>query len=204
MRLGPNCRLVVAAPLLCVALALALLPGTPASAHWVDVGNGSWAEGLTHPFSGLDHVVAMIAIGLWASVIGRAALWLLPMGFLASMAMGAALSFHGIVLPGAEDAAAVSVAVLGVLLAVAARPPFAVGAGIAGSFGVAYGFAHGAEIADAAAPFLYGLGLLTATAMLHLAGIALGLAARSPLGQKALPVGAAAIAGLGVTLMLAL
>lgn len=185
-------------------LALQLLAGKPAWAHVVAAVGDSWSDGFAHPFSGIDHLAAMVAVGLWAAQIGRGALWLLPAAFPFCMALGAGLGVVGVVVPGAEDGIAVSVAVLGVLLAVAARPPLLPGAALVGAFGFLHGYAHGAAMPAGATPFSYGLGFLAATALLQLVGISLGLAARSSAGQRLLPIGAAAIAGIGVTLMLAL
>ncbi len=185
--------------ILCGGLALSLL-----LAHFTEAAGGSLREGLAHPYSGLDHVLALIAVGLWGTQMNRPARWVVPAVFLVSMAAGAGLSFAGITLPGAEDGVAISVAMLGVLLAVAARPRPAAGAAAAAVFGIAHGYAYGAAMPAAASPLLYGLGFLVATAMLQLLGIALGLAVRSPIGKRILPIGAAVIAGIGVTLMLAL
>lgn len=111
----------------------------------------------------------------------------------------------GISLPGSEDGIAVSVAVLGLLLlAVAARPQLPVGTAVVGVFGLVHGYTHGAEMPESARPALYAMGFLCATGVLQLAGVALGIAAESRIGQRLLPIGAAAIAGIGVTLMLAL
>lgn len=197
-------RHVVLAVLVPVILALSLSLAAPAAAHFTDAIGGGWSEGFAHPFSGIDHLAAMVAIGLWATQLQRQALWLLPVVFPLFMALGAGLSVAGVVVPGAEDGVAVSVALLGVLLAVAARPRLVLGATIAALFGLFHGYTHGAEMPETAEPLLYGLGLLLATAALHLTGIGLGLAARSPIGQKLLPVGAAAIAGIGIALILAL
>ena len=177
--------------------ALAVGPG-----GWV--GSGGWSDGFAHPFGGIDHVAAMIAVGLWAAQNGRCAVWLLPGFFAVLMTLGAALALAGVDLPGSADGIALSVAVLGVLLAVAARPPLAVGAAVVGLFGLVHGYAHGAEMPESATPVLYALGFLCATGVLQLAGVALGIAAESRIGQRLLPIGAAAIAGIGVTLMLAL
>jgi len=180
--------------------ALAAAPG------WGHHGmtGGGWSDGFAHPFGGVAHVVAMVAVGLWAAQNGRQALWLLPGFFAVLMTLGAALAVAGIELPGNEDGIAISVAVLGVLLAVAARPRLAVGVLVVGLFGLVHGYAHGAEMPESDTPALYALGFLSATGLLQLLGIALGLAAESRLGQRLLPIGAAAIAGIGVTLMLAL
>jgi urease accessory protein len=203
MHLAPvRHRLPLAAVL--VVLIVSLVAAAPAWAHFRGAIAGGWHEGFAHPFSGLDHFVAMVAIGLWATQMSRPALWLVPVIFPLFMAIGVSLVPAGVPLPGAEDGTAISVAVLGVLLAVAARPPLAVGAAVAALFGLVLGYAHGAEMPDTAAPLLYGAGLVTATTVLLLAGVGMGLLARSTLGQRVLPIGAAAIAGIGITLVLAL
>jgi urease accessory protein len=204
MRLTGTRHLVVSALGVVAAFLAYFVAATPALAHFVDGHGAGWSAGLAHPFSGIDHLCAMVAVGLWGAQIGRRAVWLLPLAFPICMALGAALSVAGIALPGAEDGIAVSVAVLGVLLAVAAKPPLALGAGVVGLFGLFHGYAHGSEMPHAAAPLLYAAGFLVATAALHLFGVGLGLAARSGIGQRVLPIGAAAIAGIGVLLMLAL
>lgn len=180
------------------------LAAAPAWAHLTEATGGGWSEGFAHPFSGIDHLVAMVAVGVWAAQLGRRALWLLPASFALVMAAGAALGLAGVALPGAEDGIALSVAVLGVLLAVAARPSLATGAAVVALFGLVHGYAHGAEMPETAAPMLYAMGFLAATVTLHLVGIGFGLAAQSRLGQRLLPIGAAAVAGIGITLMLAL
>lgn len=182
---------------------LQALAAAPAWGYHGGLGGG-WSDGFAHPFGSIDHAAAMIAIGLWAALNGRRAAWLLPGLFALSMALGAALALAGVSLPGSDDAIAVSVAVLGVLVAVAARPRLAVGAAVAALFGLAHGYAHGAEMPESAAPMLYALGFLCASAVLQMLGVALGAAAGSRTGRRLLPIGAAAIAGIGVTLVLAL
>jgi urease accessory protein len=180
------------------------LAAAPAWAHFAEVRGGGWSAGFIHPFSGIDHLAPMVAVGLWAAQLGERAIWLLPASFVLVMALGAMLSFGGVVLPGAEDGIALSVAVLGVLLVVSARPGLAAAASIGALFGLAHGYAHGTEMPEAAIPVCYALGFLAATLCLQLFGIAVGLAARSPVGQRLLPIGAAAMAGIGITLVLAL
>ena len=119
----------LAAMLCLVALAL-MLAAAPAWAHFGRAVGGGWQEGFAHPFTGLDHVVAMVAVGLWATQLPRSAIWLLPTIFALFMAVGVSLVPAGVALPGAEDGTAISVAVLGVLLAVAARPPLAIGGAV--------------------------------------------------------------------------
>lgn len=182
---------------------LSALIAAPAAAHFGPWQGGGWRDGFALPFAGVDHVLAMSALGLWSALIGRRALWLLPGACVAAMALGAGLAVCGVPMPGAEDGVALSVALLGVLLAVMARPPLAVAAALAALFGLVHGQAHGAATPDGAA-LLYGLGFLSASLLLLLAGAAVGLAAQGRLGQRLLPLGAAALAGIGVSLVLAL
>ena len=203
MQLAPLRHPVPLAGILAMVV-VSSLAAAPAWAHFGGAIGGGWREGFAHPFSGLDHVVPMVAVGLWATRLPRPALWLLAPVFPLFMALGVSMVPAGWVLPGAEDGTAISVAVLGVLLAVAARPPLVIGAAVTALFGLVHGYAHGAEMPETAAPALYGAGLITATVLLQLAGIGAGLLARSAIGQRLLPIGAAAIAGLGITLILAL
>jgi urease accessory protein len=183
---------------------LSCLVAGPAWAHFGEAAHAGWSEGFAHPFSGIDHVVAMVALGVWAAQLGRRALWLIPLTFPASMAVGAALALQGVALPFAEDGVAISVAVLGVVLAVTSRPGLAAALGAAALFGLFHGYAHGVEMPFAAAPKLYALGFMSATMLLHGIGIALGRIAQSQRGQRLLPFGAAAVAGTGIALVIAL
>jgi len=204
MLLAPLRHRLPPAAFLCAVFLAPILAAAPAWAHFGGAIGGGWRDGFAHPFTGLDHVVAMVAVGLWATQMPRPAVWLLPMIFALFMALGVSMVPAGWVLPAAEDGTAISVAVLGVLLAVAARPPLAFAAAVAAVFGLVHGYAHGTEMPETAAPLLYGAGLITATTVLQLAGIGAGLLARSSIGQRVLPLGAAAIAGIGITLVLAL
>lgn len=163
-------------------LALAALPlaGGPAAAHEL-AAPASFAAGLAHPFLGLDHLLAMTAIGLWSAVAGGRALYLWPALFVASMLAGYALGASGIALPLVEPAILASVVVLGLLVAVMARLPLAAGAVLVVVFALFHGHAHGTEAVsgDAAS---YVVGFVLATAVLHLLGIGVGriCGARSP------------------------
>lgn len=183
---------------------LFVLAAAPAAAHFGRLQGGGWGDGFAHPFAGVDHVLAMSALGLWATLLGRRALWLLPGAFAAAMMLGAGAAIAGLKLPGAEDGVALSVAVLGVLLAVTARPRLAVAAAVAALFGLAHGYAQGAAMPDGVSVLPYAAGFLSATALLLSAGMALGLAAEGRFGRRLLPIGAAALAGLGVSFVLAL
>jgi urease accessory protein len=187
-----------------VAFLLLFVAAAPASAHLVGVHGKGWRAGLEHPFSGIDHIVAMVAVGVWAAQIGRKAIWVMPTVFLLTMVGGALVSFAGFALPGIEDGVALSVAVLGVLLAVAARPRPATAALLVSCFGFFHGYSHGAQMPDSATPILYGLGFIAATALLQLLGIGLGLGAQSGVGRATMPIAAAVIVGIGITLVLTL
>ncbi|MDR3458874.1 MAG: HupE/UreJ family protein [Verrucomicrobiae bacterium] len=159
-------------------LAIVLLPSL-AQAHPGHTSSASGAAaGLLHPFSGLDHLCAMIAVGLWAAQRGGRALWLVPLTFVSVMALGGILGMNGIQVPLAEQGVAASVLILGLLLAAAARLPLAASVVTVGIFAIFHGYAHGAEMPATAAGLSYGLGFLAATAALHLVGIGLGLLAQ--------------------------
>lgn len=142
----------------------------PAQAHGLGGGTGLLA-GFAHPFLGLDHMVAMIAVGLWAAQTGGAARWTLPASFLAAMAAGGALGGLGIVLPAVETGIALSVLALGLAIAAALRPAAWVGMALVGAFALFHGHAHVAELPGGASPWLHAAGFLLATAALHVAGL---------------------------------
>lgn len=151
----------------------------PAFAHLDPVAHGSLAAGLSHPMFGADHVLAMVAVGLWASQIAAAsgrkpALFAVPAAFVGTMAVGFALAVAGVSLPFVEPAILASVIGLGLLVAMAARLPVAACAAIVGVFALFHGHAHGGELGTAGA-LQFGLGFLMATAVLHAAGAGLGL-----------------------------
>jgi urease accessory protein len=153
------------------ALAISILPAL-AYAHPVAGEVAGFLRGLQHPLGGIDHVLAMIAVGLWAAQRGVRALWLVPATFIAMMAIGGFMGAAEIAVPFAEHGIVLSVFVFGLLIAGAVRLPLAASAAIAGLFAVFHGHAHGVEMpADASGP-AYGAGFLIATAFLHGIGIA--------------------------------
>jgi urease accessory protein len=162
---------------------LALLP-VRAFAHEGGDVVGGFLSGLKHPVLGADHVVAMVAVGLWGAQLGRPANWTLPVAFPLVMALGGALGARGLPLPGVEIGIALSAMVLGAMVALAVRPPLGVAAVIVALFAVFHGHAHGTELPGAASPLAYGAGFVTSTGLLHLSGIALGLIGRWPLGGR--------------------
>lgn len=156
------------------AAILVAIPGA-ALAH-SGHGAGGFAHGVMHPLGGLDHVLAMVAVGLYAALLGGRALWLVPATFVGVMAVGGALGAAGYPLPYTEIGIALSVIVLGLAVALRASLPTLAAMALAGSFAIFHGHAHGAEMpADAAA--VYAAGFMLATALLHAAGIAVGLVA---------------------------
>jgi urease accessory protein len=136
------------------------------------------AAGLIHPFSGLDHLLAMVAVGLWAAQGGGRKVWLLPATFMTMLAVGADIAMQWQSLPLVEPGIAASVLALGLLIALSLQFPVALSMAITALFGLLHGYAHGLELPASAAPLEYALGFLAATATLHLSGIAAGLAMR--------------------------
>lgn len=155
------------------ALLGALLPSV-ASAHTGVGGTAGFSHGFLHPFTGLDHVLAMVMVGIFAWQLGGRALWLVPTAFVALMAVGGALGVAGIGMPFVETGIALSVVVLGAVVALRLRAPVAVAMAVVGLFAIFHGHAHGSEMPESAAGIAYGLGFMLATAMLHAAGVGLG------------------------------
>ena len=181
-----------------LAIATWLLLGTSLWAH-EDAGMaGGFISGLTHPLFGFDHVVAMIAVGLWGAFLGSPALWILPVVFPVVMAFGGALGVLGVQIPLVETGIAASAVVLGLMVALALRPKIAIAAVIVGAFAIFHGHAHGTELPEAASPLAYSIGFVISTGLLHLAGIGFGHFTRWPQGILAVRAGGGAIALVGV------
>jgi urease accessory protein len=182
-----------------VLAALVLAASGPALAHEGDLAAGGFATGFLHPLLGLDHVAAMVAVGLWGAFLGAPAIWMLPVAFPLVMALGGALGVMGVPLPAVETGIAASAIVIGVAIAMAFRPPIWIAAIVVAFFAIFHGHAHGAEMPGAVSPLAYAAGFVIGTGLLHLAGIALGLLTRSRPGTLAVRAmgGVIAIAGLG-------
>src|SRR5262249_22776051 len=178
------------------ALALA----SPAQAHMIGAGGGGWAQGFAHPFLGLDHILAMVAVGVWAEQTGRPALWVLPVAFPLAMAGGGLLGVADVPVPGIEAGIAASVLGLGLLIAFEVKPPLALSIALVTLFALFHGHAHGTELPQAASPLLYGLGFVAATGILHLIGLGIGRIVRLLEGMTALRVGGGAIAAASIAL----
>jgi urease accessory protein len=161
--------------------AVMLLLLTTGSAAFAHTGHGvsGLAAGLAHPFLGLDHLLAMIAVGLWAAQGSGQRVWLLPAAFMAMLAAGGALAMlWQQTLPLIETAIALSVLALGMLIALTLKFSTAACMAITALFGLLHGYAHGLELPGSAAPAAYTLGFLIATAALHMAGLAAGVVTR--------------------------
>ena len=167
---------------LALVIGALMLAAGPALAHTGE-GLGGLASGLLHPISGLDHVVAMVAVGLWGGILGAPAIWMLPVVFPLAMAVAGAFGAAGVPLPGVEAGIALSGIVLGLMVVFAARPPLWIAAALVGVFAVFHGHAHGTELPEAANPLVYAVGFVVATGLLHLAGIAIGQLAKWPAGR---------------------
>lgn len=188
------------------ALALIVAAGAaPAFAHLSPDEHGSLIAGLTHPLFGLDHILAMVAVGLWATMLGGRAVWIVPAAFVGTMIVGFCLAMAGVGLPFVEPVILASVVVLGLVIAASVELPATAGAVLVGAFALFHGHAHGAELGTATA-MSYLAGFAVATTLLHGAGIAIGLALGKWVGIGAtsgrrvarLLGGATALAGIGL------
>ena len=171
----------------------------PAWAHEQTGQVAGFVTGLLHPVSGLDHVLAMVAVGLWGAQLGAPAIWLLPVTFPLVMAVGGFVGLLGVPLPGVEVGIAASAILLGLVVAREARPPLVVAAVLVGFFAIFHGHAHGTELPAGQSGLMYSIGFVVATGCLHGVGIAIGVVHRWPLGRVAMRLAGAAVtvAGFG-------
>jgi urease accessory protein len=185
---------------LAALLGVAATCAAPAIAHahtGLGVAQG-FAGGAVHPVTGLDHLYAMLAVGLWAAQRGGKALWLVPLAFVAVMTVGGALGMAGASLPMVEPGIAASVLVLGVLVAAAARLPLAASVILVGLFALLHGHAHGAEMPATVSGLAYGLGFVSVTAALHLSGIAVAMGLQRIDLASAVRIAGGAVAACGL------
>ena len=185
-------------------LAAAILAGTaPAFAHLNPAEHGSFLAGFSHPLTGADHVVVMVAVGLWAATIGGRALWMVPLSFVGTMVGGFALALAGVHLPFVEPTILASVVALGLLVAASVRLPVAAASAVVAVFALFHGHAHGTEFAaaSAAGAATFGLGFAMATAALHGAGLLLDSALVRTANPVVLRMTGALSAGAGLYLM---
>lgn len=188
-------------PKICLAL-FALLSLAPiASAHPGHDHTG-FTAGAAHPLSGLDHLLAMIAIGIWAARIGGRAIWMLPATFVCAMLAGGVLSSVGVALPAVESTIAASVLVLGIALAIRVKPPLWIAMTVAALFAIFHGYAHMTELAAGHSAARYAAGFLISTITLHAIGLSLGMFAMRVGNVRLTRVAGAAIAICGIALCL--
>ena len=159
---------------LLTAFALVIVGMAPAFAHLDPLEHGSFAAGFSHPLFGLDHILAMIAVGLWAASVGGKALWAVPTAFVATMAVGFGAALLGMPLPFVEPVILASVIFIGVMVALALPLPTVGVAAVVAFFALFHGHAHGGEMGEAGA-LGYAAGFLAATALLHAVGVAAGV-----------------------------
>jgi urease accessory protein len=168
---------------------------------WAHIEGGQAAGfliGIQHPWSGIDHVLAMIAVGLWGAQLGLPALWLLPIAFPMMMALGAMMGLLGLPVPGVEIGIALSALILGIMIWVEVRPKMVLAVVLVGVFAIFHGHAHGTELPAGQSGLLYSMGFVIATGVLHGVGIALGFLKDLRGGRFYLRVAGAFIAAMGV------
>jgi urease accessory protein len=192
-------RIVRSSLLAAPALALA----TPAVAHVGGGLAGGLAAGAAHPLGGFDHLLAMVAVGIWAAQLGGRASFGLPLAFLGAMALGGGLGLLAIGAAPVELAIVGSVAVLGLAIAFGGRVPGLLAGAVVALFGLAHGHAHGLELAAGANALTYAAGFLAATAVLHAAGLLAALGLKKIDLQPAVRASGGAIAAAGVVLLVA-
>jgi urease accessory protein len=169
-----------------------------AHAHVKNGEAGGFMSGFRHPISGLDHVLAMISVGLWGAQLGAPAVWLLPVAFPMVMAVGGMLGLLGVPLPGIEIGIAASAILLGVAVLSEARPPIALAATLVAFFAIFHGYAHGTELPPGQSGLLYSMGFVIATGCLHGVGITMGTVHHWGWGRRLLRVAGAGVAMAGV------
>lgn len=167
-------------------IAATLLVPSLAYAHPGSGPTGGLLPGLAHPLTGLDHIAAMVAVGLWAAQRGGRAIWLVPVSFVAAMSVGGLLGATGVSLPLVEPTIIVSVLVLGLLVATAVRFPLVASSLLVALFAVFHGHAHGTEMPATAAGLSYGIGFVLGTGLLHGCGVGVGVLAQNLLARPLL------------------
>jgi len=189
-------RRALAAP--AFAILTTLLWAHGALAHVQRGEAAGFLNGLRHPVSGLDHVLAMVAVGLWGAQLGAPAIWVLPVAFPLVMAFGGLLGLMGVPVPGVEFGIAASAILLGAAVLLEVRAPLVVTAFLVGFFAIFHGHAHGTELPAGQSPMLYSMGFVIATGCLHALGIGIGTVHRWTWGRKLVRAAGAVVAVGGV------
>jgi urease accessory protein len=190
-------RIIASAAVMGLALAAPAFAHTGVAAH-----SHGFAAGVLHPLMGLDHLLAMLGVGVWAAQLGKRATWLVPAAFVAVMIAGAGLALSGIGMPMVEFGIAGSVLVIGALIAFGTRLPLGLAMGLVGLFALFHGHAHGTELPGFAHPAAYGAGFVAATALLHVAGVAIAVAVRRHAARLPFRIAGAAMAVAGGGLLI--
>ena len=190
-------RIIASAAVMGVALAAPAFAHTGVGAH-----SHGFAAGFLHPLMGLDHMLAMLGVGVWAAQLGRRATWLVPAAFVTVMIAGAGLALSGAPLPMVEFGIAGSVLVIGALIAFGTRLPVGVAMGLVGLFALFHGHAHGTELPGFAHPAAYGVGFVAATALLHAGGVGIVFLVRRHAARLPFRIAGALMAAVGGGLLL--
>ena len=186
-----------------ITMIASALISAAAHAHSDQVSTGGFMAGYLHPLTGLDHLLAMIAVGIWGATLGAPLIWALPVAFPFMMVVGGVLAIFGVPLPYVELGVALSVLVLGMAIALRWRAPLPAAVAVVAFFGLLHGYAHGSELPGAAAPAAYAAGFVISTGLLHLAGIAFGNVKKVLHGENILQAAGALIALVGLWLIFA-
>jgi urease accessory protein len=181
-----------------LTVAVLVLLAVPAFGHPQKGEAVGFLTGFRHPISGFDHVLAMVAVGLWGAQLGTPAIWLLPVAFPMVMAVGGMLGLMGVPIPGIEYGIALSAIMLGAAVMFEYRPKLGIAAALVGFFAVFHGHAHGTELPPGQSAMLYSIGFVMATGCLHAVGIGIGTVHRWDWGKKALRAAGALVAVGGV------
>ena len=198
MRVFRNSNPTLRIPLLILFVFLCV---PSAFAHVQKAEATGFLTGFRHPISGLDHVLAMVAVGLWGAQLGTPAVWLLPVAFPVVMAFGGMLGLIGVPIPGIEYGIALSAILLGAAVMFEYRPKLAIAAALVGFFAIFHGHAHGTELPAGQSAMLYSIGFVIATGCLHATGIGIGTVHRWPWGQRFLRIAGATVAACGIFFM---
>ena len=182
-----------------ISALVALLP-SPVFAHTIIGNMTGFGSGFSHPIGGFDHILAMVAVGLWAAQMGGRTIWAVPGTFVTVMLVGGFLGMTGIHIPYVEEGILVSVLVLGVLIAAALRFPVVIGALIVGLFALFHGHAHGSEMSMALGAIPFGLGFASGTLLLHVVGIIAGMSLQRMGSEQGVRLAGGAIVLAGIYL----
>lgn len=183
------------------AVPLLLLATSPVYAHPLHGAVGGFAGGLLHPLLGIDHLLAMVAVGIWAAQLGGAALWKVPLAFIGTLLIGAVIGMAGIGLPMIEPMVAASVMALGIAISLRAQLPTALASLVVAAFALFHGHAHMTELPAAVSVFTYVAGFTLTTVLLHGIGIVTGYLLQRHTPVAVLRAGGIGLAGVGVWLL---